>query len=42
MALEWGVAALVLLSAILHASWNAVVKVTGDRLLALATVMATG
>jgi drug/metabolite transporter (DMT)-like permease len=42
MALESGVAALVLLSAILHASWNAVVKVTGDRLLALATVMVTG
>lgn len=42
MALDWGVAALVLLSALLHASWNAVVKMTGDRLLTLATVMATG
>ncbi|UCE87544.1 MAG: EamA family transporter [Deltaproteobacteria bacterium] len=42
MALESGVAALVLLSAVLHAGWNAVVKVTGDRLLALATVMTTG
>ena len=38
---DWGVSVLVLLAALLHASWNAVVKVAGDRLLAMATVMAT-
>lgn len=38
---EWGVTVLVLLAALLHAGWNAVVKMTGDRLLALTTVMAT-
>jgi drug/metabolite transporter (DMT)-like permease len=42
MALEWGVAALVLLTAILHASWNAVVKSSGDQLLTLTVVFGTG
>ncbi len=41
MSPEWGVSALVLLAALLHASWNAMVKMTGDRLLALTAVMAT-
>ena len=42
MALEWGVAALVLLTAILHAAWNAVVKSSGDQLLTLTLVFGTG
>ena len=41
MGAEWGVVALVLLAALLHAGWNATVKMTGDRLLALTAVMAT-
>lgn len=40
-AVEWLVVVLVLLAALLHASWNAAVKVTGDSLLAVAVVMAT-
>ncbi|MCH6563895.1 MAG: hypothetical protein IH800_15900 [Myxococcales bacterium] len=42
MALEGGVVALVLLTAVLHASWNAVVKSSGDQLMAMALVMGTG
>ena len=42
MPLEWGVAALVLLTAVLHASWNALVKSSGDRLLAMALLLGTG
>ncbi len=38
---EWEVTALVLLAALLHAGWNAAVKMTGDRMLALTAVMAT-
>ena len=34
--------ALVLLAALLHAAWNAVVKTSGDRLLGMATVIAVG
>jgi len=33
---------LVLLAAVLHASWNAVVKMSGDHFLTMATVMGTG
>lgn len=42
MELEWWVGALVLATALLHASWNAVIKTSRDRLLTTATVMATG
>ncbi len=42
MALEGGVVALVLLTAVLHASWNAVVKSSGDQLMAMTLVMGTG
>jgi hypothetical protein len=42
MKLELGVAALVLLSALLHASWNAVVKSDADRLLSFGLVMIMG
>ncbi|MFQ5513779.1 MAG: EamA family transporter [Myxococcota bacterium] len=38
MGIEWGVAALVLLTALIHASWNAVIKSSGDRLLTTAVV----
>ena len=40
--LDLSVASLVLLSAILHASWNAVVKSDSDRLLSFGLVMLTG
>lgn len=36
------VVAVVLLAAVLHASWNAVVKQSGERLLTFATVIGTG
>jgi drug/metabolite transporter (DMT)-like permease len=39
--MDAGVAALVLLSALLHAGWNVVLKIKGDRLLAM-TVIANG
>jgi drug/metabolite transporter (DMT)-like permease len=42
MKLELGVAALVLLSALLHATWNAVVKSDADRLLSFGLVMIMG
>ena len=42
MALEGGVVALVLLTAVLHACWNAVVKSSGDQLMAMTLVMGTG
>jgi len=42
LTLDWGVAALVLLTAILHASWNAVIKSSGDQLLAMMLVFGTG
>ena len=42
MALEGGVVALVLLTALLHASWNAVVKSSGDQLMAMTLVLGTG
>lgn len=41
MALDIGVIALVLLAAVLHASWNALVKSGGDRLVVLSLVMVT-
>jgi drug/metabolite transporter (DMT)-like permease len=37
-----GVAALVLLAAVLHATWNVLVKVGGDRLLVQTTIVVTG
>ena len=40
MTLDFGVTALVLLAAVLHASWNALVKSSGDRLVTLTLVMA--
>ncbi len=36
------IAAMVLLAAVLHAGWNAVVKAGGDRLLTMATVLGVG
>lgn len=42
MELSPEVAALVLLAAVLHASWNALVKVGGDRLLVQTTIVGTG
>lgn len=39
MSLPLGVATAVLLAALLHASWNALVKTSGDQLLAQATIM---
>ena len=39
--MELAVAALVLLAAVFHASWNAIVKINGDRLLTLALIMVT-
>lgn len=41
MALEAGVLSLVLLAAVLHASWNALVKARGDRLV-ITTLIMTG
>lgn len=38
--MEPGITALVLIAAVFHAGWNAAVKMTGDRLLTLALVMA--
>ena len=40
MALDPGVVALVLLAAVLHATWNAFVKTGGDRLVVIALAMA--
>ncbi len=42
MTLDAAVALLVLLTAILHATWNAIVKQSADRLLSAALVMGTG
>lgn len=42
MKLDLAVAGLVLLSALLHASWNAVVKSDTDRLVSMGMVMASG
>jgi len=42
MVLPLDVAALVLLAAVLHASWNVLVKVGGDRLLVQTTIVGTG
>lgn len=42
MGLPLDVAALVLLAALLHASWNVLVKVGGDRLLVQTTIIGTG
>jgi drug/metabolite transporter (DMT)-like permease len=41
MSLDLGAAALVLFSAILHATWNALTKSSGDRVITLAGVMGT-
>lgn len=41
MALEPGVVGLVLLAALLHASWNALIKSGGDRLVAMALLTGT-
>lgn len=42
MTLEWPVVGLLLLAALLHASWNAIAKASGDPLVAMAVVTATG
>lgn len=42
MVLPLDVAVLVLLAAVLHASWNVLVKVGGDRLLVQTTIVGTG
>ncbi len=42
LTLEWGVVLLVLLSAVLHASWNALMKSSGDPLLNLTVISAAG
>ncbi|MBC8338368.1 MAG: EamA family transporter [Alphaproteobacteria bacterium] len=42
MALQWHLMVLVLLAAVLHASWNAVVKSSGDRFLSFTAIRATG
>ena len=42
MTLEWWVVALLLFSALLHASWNAITKSSGDPLLTLWVVTITG
>lgn len=42
MSLEPHLAALVLLAALAHASWNAIVKTSGDRLFTLTTVVGLG
>lgn len=39
MALEFHLFALVLIAALMHASWNALIKVSGDRFFTMATVM---
>jgi len=41
MSLDLGAAALVLFSAVLHATWNALTKASGDRVVTMAGVMAT-
>ena len=41
MSLDLGAAALVLFSAVLHATWNALTKSSGDRVITLAAVMGT-
>ncbi len=38
MSLSWGITAVVLAAALLHASWNALVKVEGDRVVTLALI----
>jgi len=40
--LQWPLVLLVLLAAVLHASWNAVVKSSGDRFLSFTAIRATG
>ncbi len=42
MALEPYLVSLVLVAALMHASWNALVKVSGDRFFTMATVMGAG
>ena len=42
LSIEWGVAVLVLLTAMIHASWNAVVKSSGDSLLTLTLLVVSG
>ncbi|MBL6947132.1 MAG: EamA family transporter [Rhodospirillales bacterium] len=42
VALQWHLMVLVLLAAVLHASWNAVVKSSGDRFLSFTAIRATG
>ncbi len=42
MTLEWWVVALLLFSALLHASWNAITKASGDPLLTVWVVTLTG
>lgn len=42
MALELHLVALVLLAALMHASWNALIKISGDRFFTMATVMGAG
>src|SRR5258705_11611667 len=41
MSLDLGAAALVLFSAVLHATWNALTKASGDRVVTMAGVMGT-
>ena len=38
-ALDWGTAGLVLLAAVLHATWNALTKASGDPLLKMMLVL---
>ena len=40
--MSWEIAALVLLAAALHAGWNALVKISGDRLAVMAFITLTG
>ena len=42
VALQWHLMVLVLLAAVLHATWNAVVKSSGDQFLSFAAIRATG
>lgn len=42
MALEPHLIAIVLFAALVHATWNALVKVSGDRFFAMAAIMGTG
>ncbi|MBT3307398.1 MAG: EamA family transporter [Alphaproteobacteria bacterium] len=42
MELQWPLVLLVLLAAVLHASWNAVVKSSGDRFLSFTAIRGTG